>query len=733
MEQFLQNFHFQRLYWFVALIPAAVLLVLLWRRKKSSRGFSDLIDSHLLSHLLLNEAAGPYRLPFILLGLVWLLMIFALAGPVWRELPQPMFELGAKRVFILDLSQSMLIKNDPPPDRLSRARFKLTDALERSREGQTALVVFAGDAHIVTPLTDDTATIEALISSLSPEIMPVAGDSVTEALLLAQQLLERGGGREGAILLFSDGISDVASAMPVVAQLKKDGTQLSVIGVLGRNTADGMLRALARYGGGSYSRISASDSDLDKISSALAADPRQSESMAVEGRSHKRWSEDGAWLLLPILLLAVIAFRRNYLLLLVVALPLSIFCYPVSTAQAFTWQDIWLTQNQQAARSLEDGDASVAAEKFTDPAWRAAARYQNGDYEKAAHEYSLLDEPDDKDVWYNMGNALAQAGRLQEAVVTYELALELDPGMEDAQVNLEIVRELLEQEKKKESGDSGSGQKPDDKEKQPESEQKDDGEDEQQEGNQQEQDRKENQQQQRGDSGNSQKPDDKKKQLESEQSDNGEGEPQGDNQQKHEGNQQQQSGGSSDQQQNGKEEQSESGQGDTGGEQQEGSRQDHGGNQPLKPEDSGSGLKQNDKEEQQEPDQKDGSGGKPKERRPEDGGRDQAKPGSLERRQKTQGNEHQPRSHEQDEMNKKKTEEGSEEPGQGKGQSVEKKPEDEENQDTSPTSGGSQDTGKEQNEVEFALEQWLRQIPDDPAGLMRRKFKLETIRRQMNR
>ncbi len=94
---------------------------------------------------------------------------------------------------------------DLKPSRLQRARFKLLDILAKSREGRTALVVFGGEAHLVSPLTDDSDTIAAMIPALSVDIVPAAGDSLLPALKLAAELLERGGGNGGEILLISDG------------------------------------------------------------------------------------------------------------------------------------------------------------------------------------------------------------------------------------------------------------------------------------------------------------------------------------------------------------------------------------------------------------------------------------------------------------------------------------------------------------------------------------------------
>ncbi len=95
---------------------------------------------------------------------------------------------------------------------------------------------------------------------------------------------------------------------------------------------------------------------------------------------------------------------------------------------AFGWQDLWLRRDQQAARLLEQGEANAAAERFQDPAWRATARYQAGDYAAAAEGFTGRDA----DSRYNRGNALARAGRLEEAIAAYDQALEQQPGHEDA-------------------------------------------------------------------------------------------------------------------------------------------------------------------------------------------------------------------------------------------------------------------------------------------------------------
>ena len=144
----------------------------------------------MLQHILDNPNKQVSRSPLSLILIAWLLAIMALAGPVWRETPQPVHEREDALVIIFDLSRSMLA-TDVKPDRLVRAKRKLIDLLELRDEGVTALIVFAGDAHTVSPLTDDTNTITAMIPALSPDIVPAPGSRLTSALKRAIELFEQ--------------------------------------------------------------------------------------------------------------------------------------------------------------------------------------------------------------------------------------------------------------------------------------------------------------------------------------------------------------------------------------------------------------------------------------------------------------------------------------------------------------------------------------------------------------
>ena len=460
----MSEFHFLRPAWFLALLPVLMLLVLLWRRGGQAANWQGVISPVLLPHLLLENGNGLRRFPLLALGLGWLLAVTALAGPTWERQLQPVYHAPIDRVLVLDMSPSMAA-TDIKPDRITRARYAIGSLLSDMREGRVALVVFGAESHVVAPLTDDAATIEALLPALSPDILPAPGNRGGPALRVAADLLQRVGSPQGEILLLSDGISDTADTLEAVHELRRQGVRTSVLGVgtlAGapvptpqggfEMTGNGSLRlarldesglsALARAGGGRYQRPGEGPVAA-LFYQPIERDPAQAR---IDKEGIERWVEKGPWLLLPLLLLAAGAFRRGWLAV------LAVLVIPPPQAHALSWQDLWLRPDQQAARLLQEGDAGAAAKRFEHPGWRATANYEAGDYAAAAEGFS----GGDADNRYNRGNALARAGRLQEALAAYDEALARQPGHEDARFNRELIEKLLQSQQQSSGQESAS-------------------------------------------------------------------------------------------------------------------------------------------------------------------------------------------------------------------------------------------------------------------------------------
>ncbi len=450
-----EAFHFLNPDWLWALLPLPLLLWGLGRRDGDLAAWRGVIQPHLLPHLV-SGAGGRSALSLVLLALGWVLAVLALADPTWERQPTPLLKSRDARVVVLDLSQSMTTP-DLPPSRLARARFKVADILARNRDGQSALVAFAGDAFVVSPLTEDGATIAALLAALEPGIMPVQGSRADLGLKKAGELLVQAGLKEGEVLLIADEADGRAET--AARALREGGFRVSVLGV---GTAEGAplpdgrggfisgadgkpvvvtlgeepLRALAEAGGGRYARIGAGDEDLERLLPPAGSRlSREAETTDLEG---ERWQEQGPLLALPLLPLAALAFRRGWLVVLA-AFTLGGLGVP-DPARAFGWDDLWQRPDQQAAAALRAGDAARAAQLARDPMQQGAALYRGGDLPQALERFR---QGDSGDAHYNRGNALAKLGQYPEAISAYEEALARQPDMDDAAYNKAQVEALL--------------------------------------------------------------------------------------------------------------------------------------------------------------------------------------------------------------------------------------------------------------------------------------------------
>jgi len=194
--------HWLRLAWLVALPLLIWLSWQLWQRPHRSGRWQTLIPQRFHSALLIDGEQRSTRLPWLALVLGWLLALLALLGPAWQQVENKPLKRADPLVVVLDLSAEMLAA-DMPPSRLAQARRKVLDLLEARGDAQTGIVVYAGSAHSLVPLSDDLLTSRNLLEALQPAIMPVPGRRADLGVRQAKQLLRQGANDKGRILLIT--------------------------------------------------------------------------------------------------------------------------------------------------------------------------------------------------------------------------------------------------------------------------------------------------------------------------------------------------------------------------------------------------------------------------------------------------------------------------------------------------------------------------------------------------
>lgn len=459
--------HWLRPLWLLSVPVLAWLLFKLWHRRQRAGRWQMILPPQFHAVLLGGGSGSRSKLPWVALGLAWLLLVLALLGPSWQRLEETRQRPADPLVILLELTPQMLAE-DVQPNRLEQARRKILDLLEHRRDSQTALIVYAGSAHTLVPLSDDLGTTRNLLEAVDPAIMPQPGQRADLALHKGLALLAQSGLGEGRVLLIGSSLS-AQERQGISQALGRQGPSLLMLGV---GTAEGApvrqangeylkdaqggilvphldspeLKRFVTGSGGRYRHARVDDLDLRGL--GLFDNPR---ALRDDGQTLHldSWADQGYWLLLPLLLLAACAGRRGWL-----------FCLPLLLAlpqpsQAFEFQDLWRRPDQQGQHLLQRHRPAEAAERFEDPQWRGMALYQAGDYSGAAQAFA---QSNSAAAHYNRGNALAQAGELEAALDAYEQALERQPDLQPALDNQALVEQLLQQRQGKAEAQSDSDQ-----------------------------------------------------------------------------------------------------------------------------------------------------------------------------------------------------------------------------------------------------------------------------------
>ncbi len=464
-QLFFSQFHFLRPWWLLAFIPLAVIFYLRWQQETKLQLAQNLPD-HLRKALTVGEQGWSKLLPLKLLTIIISLGVLVCAGPSWQREASPFGEDKAPLVIVLDTSESML-QTDLAPSRLERAKQKITDLVNLRDGGRTALVVYAGSAHVAMPLTKDKQVYLPFLSAIDPDVMPVKGKRPEQVLPLLEPLIESQSG--ASILLLTDGVppNSIAAYHDYFAE---HDYQLVIyaLGNVERSAAQPLdmpsLNQLGSETNGHVLQVSVDDSDVKAINRAIERH------MQLSGESAMPWEDGGYYLLLPIALIMLLWFRKGWLVqwcllafVLAGTAPLQALAEPVrATAQSEVveqvakisttdklkqwWMDLWFTPDQQGQRLFNQKQYLQAGQHYQDSLRRGIAYYYASEF-KLAHAAFLQDGTPTG--LYYAANALA---RQREYVAARNLLQDLadHPDLSaklsaDVTHNLNVLQGLIDE------------------------------------------------------------------------------------------------------------------------------------------------------------------------------------------------------------------------------------------------------------------------------------------------
>ncbi|SBS36707.1 Tetratricopeptide repeat protein [Marinomonas spartinae] len=467
----LSMIHFARPYWLL-LLPLIWLLFFLIRYKNTgSNTLSKAFDQNLLVHLEQSEQPSHINKWLGLLSIS--LCVIGLSGISWVKAPSMMFESSSKTIFVIDQSLSMYAK-DIQPNRQTLLIQTVRDILGQSKDGNIALVAFAGDAYTITPFSQDKNTITHFLLALEPIIMPVYGSNLTSGVKDALSLIPNKKTSAHLIILTDSLNAKDKKAIPslladhhlhtdlIAIGTKKGGTILLPNGQIltsdGKNvvphTPVEQLKTFAKTIHAHFYHGRLTSAQLNAITQNT---DQHAKDQQADNRSF-HWIDQGHWFAFPFLLWLAFQFRRGMLL----TLMLSVFLLPSNKASASPL-DWFKTPDQLGQEAANHDHWKKANQYFQQPDWKAASEYALGKYSQAANTLSGISKSAAD--FYNLGNALALSGKLQPAIDAYKRALALDPTMKEAQDNLRYLEKQKKQQqsknanKKKQSNKKSSSNK----------------------------------------------------------------------------------------------------------------------------------------------------------------------------------------------------------------------------------------------------------------------------------
>jgi Ca-activated chloride channel homolog len=228
--------------WLVLILLVLVIVHRLWVASQLKK-LPDITNGNFFTKKINSRFGWPQTI--MLVGFA--LLVMAMAEPVSNNGNITQQSTGRQFIFCLDISNSMNAK-DVAPSRLEAAKTLIRKIIEQHEGENFGLLVFAGNAYMDVPITDDITSILNNLSAINSDMAPTQGTAVAEALIAACNSFQDKLDGQKTIVLITDGEDHDSKINKALAQINEDEIYCLAVGLGTTNGAE----ALDEQGGAIY-------------------------------------------------------------------------------------------------------------------------------------------------------------------------------------------------------------------------------------------------------------------------------------------------------------------------------------------------------------------------------------------------------------------------------------------------------------------------------------------------
>ena len=410
--------------WLWSFVPVFCLLIWLFRHHRTGTGAiagEGIIATHLAQVFSLQKNKKSSKKPMFFALTAVTILIISLAQPLLNLVGDE--ALKSPLIIALDLSESMDKKDDSGLSNLQRSQLIIDQLLQKGFNRPVSLIAFAGSAHQVLPVSDQSALLRLYLNYLAPSVMPKKGDDINQLQTEVNSIKEA---QEFGydLLIISDGFSVNTALFN-----KKNKANNNLLLALNSDVSEQGKALGLEVLAGNY---------LDSAKNNLY---QRLSSLAKESKSKKaKLTNIGYWLLYPILFFVLYFFRRGFSLHWLPIIFLFVSVAPNTSEAALL--DWWMTADQQGAYYFKKQDYKEAALRFENQHWKAAAYVNAKEYKKAV---AIYERQDDLTGLFNLAVTNTKGRQYHQAQKLFQLILTIEPDNADAQKNLHIITALIKE------------------------------------------------------------------------------------------------------------------------------------------------------------------------------------------------------------------------------------------------------------------------------------------------